>query len=189
MEERLNRQTMIVALCSLALMSLSASPQLPTDVRTPVGVWNIKGVDDRGRTWIGTAVLIAGSQGTLRGHIDWLASNGSCGREHVVGRFDSTTRALQFTGRQTEYAVNLVPSNYLAYLSNDGLQLQNGRWGSGARVVPGGWSARRIDFGDDGLGKVSRWEVLSKLITEVPDEIPDLAVPADLKGKTSVEKQ
>jgi hypothetical protein len=111
---------------------------------TPVGVWDVRGVDAQNTEWIGTMVLLEGKKGGLVGHIDWSGSNGCGGREYVDGSFDGKSRVLDMAGTKLEHARKIVLGKYKCELSEDGERLK-GRWG-GEDVIAAGWIARRIEL-------------------------------------------
>jgi hypothetical protein len=110
-----------------------------------VGVWDLKGTDTANTKFIATMVLTNGKAGILKGHIDWLGSNGSCGREHVTGSYDAKSKVLKIIGIRIEFSDRIIRGTYRAELSQDGSVLEKGKW-SATGGVPGQWSARRINL-------------------------------------------
>lgn len=124
----------------------AAQTQADSKVPTAIGVWDLSGVDEKDTKWIATVVLTKSEDGGLKGHIDWIGSNGSCGRELVVGNFDSESRVLTMNGKKVEFANRIVACGYRAELSKDHLSLENGKWANGTVAIPGSWSAKRIQL-------------------------------------------
>ena len=135
----------ILATVLLAFASTHAMAQSQQCQRvSPVGVWDLEGIDAADTKWIATVVLTKADGKGFAGHIDWLGSNGSCGREYVTASIDRNTRTLKMTGVKVVFSDNIVPANYTAELAPDGLHLANGKWSNEGVAIPGTWSARRI---------------------------------------------
>jgi hypothetical protein len=111
---------------------------------SPIGVWDLKGLDDANTEWVATVVLTTAKDGALTGHIDWLGSNGHCGREYVTASFNRKTGALKMRGTKVVFSDHVVRASYLAELSPDGSHLANGKWSDEDPNIPGTWSATRI---------------------------------------------
>ena len=137
----------ILEIALVAILSSNATAQSGQILDSgPIGAWDLTGYDEENTRWIGTAVLTRVSGETLTGHIDWLGSNGHCGREYVTGSYDPMIRILKMSGTRTEFSDRIVRGNYIAELSPDGSRLVNGRWSSIDPAIPGGWSGKRITF-------------------------------------------
>jgi tetratricopeptide (TPR) repeat protein len=127
----------------IAVDRLQRLDPAPPDPIAPVGVWDITGVDDQNTTWIATLVLTADADHRLAGHIDWIGSNGHCGREFVTGKFDFRSRLLEMTGTDVKHAEFVAPARYRCRFSKDGARLEKGQW-LGETIIPGEWHATRI---------------------------------------------
>jgi len=111
---------------------------------SPLGVWDLKGLDSANTEWIATVVLTQAMDGARGGYIDWLGDNGHSGREYITASFNGKTRLLKMIGTQVVFSKYIVRANYSAELSPDGLHLINGSWSDEDPAIPGTWSAIRI---------------------------------------------
>jgi hypothetical protein len=146
------RKALIVTVTILAVLLVATghgrAPAQQGDKQqpTPVGVWDVKGDDQANIKWIATMVLRPDKDGAVKGHIDWLASNSACGREHVTGTYDAKTRVLKLVGVQLEFPNQIVRGTYRAELSANGSLLEKGQWSDNDPTIPGNWSAKRISL-------------------------------------------
>jgi hypothetical protein len=128
----------LILACVLFAAYYATSVAQPHEQQTtPVGVWDLKGEDEENTKWIATLVLLTGKTETMLGHIDWLGSNHSCGREHVTATYDAKTRALKRVGTSVEFSNDVVRATYRAELSPDGLLLEKGKWSDNDPTIPG----------------------------------------------------
>ncbi len=141
------RKTAIILTCVL----LSAGIESRTTANeitgiSPIGVWDLTGVDSDNTRWIATVVIRRGKDARLHGHIDWLADDGTGGREYVDISFSADSRIVRLTGTKIVFSTTIARGSYVAKMSVDGASLA-GSWSSGFDdAVPGNWSATRIEL-------------------------------------------
>jgi len=132
----------IVSLC----LATDFAPAQETGKTGPVGVWDISGEDESEVQWIGTLVLMSSARSGLHGHVDWIGSDGSCGREYISGSFHEGTRTLKLVGKRVVFSDEIARASYRAELSVDGSALDDGKWSDSDPTVPGHWSAKRLSL-------------------------------------------
>jgi hypothetical protein len=127
----------------LAAISLVGAGQSTEDFKSPIGVWDLKGADDAGIGWIAT-IVVRREDNRFVGHIDWLGSDGTAGREYITWRYENATRVLRLEGARLKHGPDLALGSYMAKLAPDGMKL-SGSWTSDDdSVIPGDWTASRI---------------------------------------------
>jgi hypothetical protein len=139
----------------------SRSSTVPEDSPQPAapmpylayGSWTLHdATDGQGFNW-SNSVLKFASQSVapeglqLRGTFTWRRNNALVGTEAVAGYYIAATRELDLEGESVSDPVQLAVGSYSAYLSADGRELSDGRWGSTAQQAeagsPGRWGASR----------------------------------------------
>ena len=144
-----NKNPLIMfVLVLLAFVALNWSNTLAQEesleARSPTGTWDLRGVAEDGKGWIGTLVLTADPKGQLTGRVDWLGETGASGREFVTGTFDPRSSELHLEGHRLQYADSIARCRYTARLSAGGWELEAGTWTHLEPTVPGSWNARRL---------------------------------------------
>jgi len=137
----------LLLFCPVFSNALAETPE--TYEVSPVGVWSIRGIDQRKTRWIATMVIVNDKKQALVGYIEWLSDKKMSGREHIAIRYDAESRKLVFVGTKVEYADGIGQGRYSAEISKDGSRLLNGSWGAaGANKrqlgFPGNFSGDRI---------------------------------------------
>jgi hypothetical protein len=108
--------------------------------------WSVTGIDHAGFAWTGTTLKFTRQTPTASGYsvegfFYWVGSGGQYGRERFVGTL-ALDGTLQMQGVVLIPPINsIVTSIYTAKLSDDGLQLLNGKWVGG--VPSDSWTAVR----------------------------------------------
>ncbi len=113
---------------------------------SPIGAWNLAGVDEASNNWIATVVLFHNINNVIVGYADWSADTGFGGREFLTATYNETNRILKFHGIKLKYPDGIVRGSYRATLSLDGNKLLNGKWSDFDPTIPGKWVANRIQL-------------------------------------------
>jgi hypothetical protein len=137
------------------MTAVPANPPEPPQAQMPhlaAGSWTLREAhDDLENDW-SNSVLKFTSQSTdadgltLAGTFTWRRDNWLIGTEDVVGNYIADTRYITLEGTGVSDP-ELAVGSYSVYLSADGRELTDGRWGSTAQQrdagSPGRWEATR----------------------------------------------
>ncbi len=134
--------------------SVYSAPYYRVDLTA--GTWNISAVDKSGLTWEGSTLIFESQTAEeeeeeeddddddniylLKGHFNWIGSNGSFGRENFTGTLfsDNTLKlsGFELAGPRS----GIVICNYFAILADNGTEIINGSW-DGSGIPSDDWSA------------------------------------------------
>ena len=128
-------------LCGCTRALAQPAPKKPS----PIGTWEIQGLDTDKTTWTGTLIVTAGDKDTITATIDWTAKggkrDGASGREILSVTYFPANRYLKMNGEKLERAEGMALGAYGVTLSEDGCRLEKGKWATFG--LPGTWDGKR----------------------------------------------
>jgi hypothetical protein len=140
----------IIGLSLAAPLYLAPSIALADPPNLTAGIWNVNAIDQRGTNWGGSTLtfesqVAQGANYQVGGYFNWLANNGSFGRENFLGTLFANNHLTVQGTAIVPPSNRIVIGTYDADLSASGLSLLNGRWdgipGGSAVVASDNWSA------------------------------------------------
>jgi hypothetical protein len=106
-----------------------------------VGHWKVTGRDNF-TIWTNSSMIIEEVDGNaFKGYFDWYSIMNSEGREYFIGAYDPKYKKVELRGyRLSNNSKGLALGVYEAYLSRNGYDFEDGKWG-GFFANPGTWEA------------------------------------------------
>ena len=112
------------------------------------GTWRLTGTDAAGTYWEANIVIEnVKNISDFDGYFDWYRTQSKMyrGREYFDGHFNNNTSKVNFKGIRLVNTINLVLSEYEAFLTEDRKNFFNGSWGGGSGVPSKNWQGTWVD--------------------------------------------